>query len=104
MKTKKINDRKMMPFVRNIRKLQQPLSRVRMMSGHGSLEQAQAETKRCLTFTIIMTGLSSAVGVYNYVTLEHDHQEKTGLTYQKIRNKPFPWKECPNCDLFDMVR
>jgi hypothetical protein len=48
-----------------------------------------------------MIGLSTVAGVYNYLTLEHEHQEKNGLPYQKIRNKPFPWKECPNCDLLD---
>ena len=46
-----------------------------------------------------MIGVSSLLTVYNYVFHEHEHV-RTGLPYQKIRNKPFAWS-CKGCDLFD---
>ncbi len=48
-----------------------------------------------------MMALSTAVGLYNFITLEHEHAGKSGLPYQKLRVKEFPWKECPTCDFLD---
>ena len=48
-----------------------------------------------------MLAFSGIMTAYNMATMEHEHQEVQGLSYMKIRNKPFPWKECPNCDLLD---
>ncbi len=47
-----------------------------------------------------MVGLTLAVTAYNVMVHEHDHRTE-GLPYLKVRNKAFPWKECPDCDLFD---
>lgn len=46
-----------------------------------------------------MIGISSLMAVYNIVAHDHDHA-RHGLPYQKIRNKPYPWK-CSDCNLFD---
>ena len=35
--------------------------------------------------------------VWTLATLTHEHSED-GLVYQQIRNRPYPWKECSNCD------
>ena len=47
-----------------------------------------------------MIGLTLAFTAYNLAVHEHDHRTE-GLPYLKIRSKAFPWKECPDCDLFD---
>ena len=61
------------------------------------------------SFPYILNGISISVGfavilapfaALTLMTLSHEHAE-VGLPYQKIRNKPFPWKECPTCDLLD---
>jgi hypothetical protein len=49
-----------------------------------------------------MVILSGVLGIYNFVYHDHGEEARTGLPYQKIRTKPFPWRECPNCDLFDL--
>lgn len=50
--------------------------------------------------SVVMVGLSTVTFVYNFAVLEHEHA-RTGLPYQKFRNKPYPWK-CPDCNLFDL--
>jgi hypothetical protein len=47
-----------------------------------------------------MVGVSTAFGIFNYVTYEHEHGRKD-LPYQKMRGKPYPW-ECSDCNLFDL--
>eukprot|EP00600_Ochromonadales_sp_CCMP1393_P002371 CAMPEP_0174984774 /NCGR_PEP_ID=MMETSP0004_2-20121128/17931_1 /TAXON_ID=420556 /ORGANISM="Ochromonas sp., Strain CCMP1393" /LENGTH=84 /DNA_ID=CAMNT_0016237265 /DNA_START=71 /DNA_END=325 /DNA_ORIENTATION=- len=71
----------------------------RMFSGH-SAEEAAAEVDRWYKLTIVMVGLSTVLTVYNVVAHSHDHI-RTGLPYQKIRSKPYPWS-CPDCNLFDL--
>ena len=46
-----------------------------------------------------MAGLSTVLGIYTYFTNTHDHA-RSGLPYQKIRSKPYPWA-CSDCALFD---
>eukprot|EP00607_Mallomonas_marina_P005535 CAMPEP_0182427964 /NCGR_PEP_ID=MMETSP1167-20130531/20923_1 /TAXON_ID=2988 /ORGANISM="Mallomonas Sp, Strain CCMP3275" /LENGTH=91 /DNA_ID=CAMNT_0024610575 /DNA_START=105 /DNA_END=380 /DNA_ORIENTATION=- len=69
----------------------------RMMSG--SAEHAKAEMDQWYKLTIGMVALCGVVTVYNLVAHSHDHAH-TGLPYQKIRNKPYPWS-CPDCNLLD---
>lgn len=42
----------------------------------------------------------TVVGIYNIVVHDHDHPRKD-LPYSQMRNKPFPWTECPTCELLD---
>ena len=48
-----------------------------------------------------MVALCAAGGFYNVAIHEHTHSE-AGLAYQKLRNKPYPWPECPDCNIFDL--
>ena len=48
-----------------------------------------------------MIGLSTTFGLFNLVTHSSHHDGLTGLPYQKIRNKPYPWS-CPDCNLMDL--
>jgi len=45
-----------------------------------------------------MVAFTGIVGVYNVVVHDHDHVRE-GLPYNRIRNKPFPWHECPDCEV-----
>eukprot|EP01031_Cornospumella_fuschlensis_P038186 gene38186-46398_t len=65
-------------------------------SGHGD---AKAEVARWHKLSIGMAGLSTVLGIYTYFTNTHDHA-RSGLPYQKIRSKPYPWA-CSDCALFD---
>lgn len=47
-----------------------------------------------------MCGLTGVAALYNIVFHSHDHA-RTDLPYLKIKNKPYPWKECPDCNIFD---
>lgn len=47
-----------------------------------------------------MTGVTSFFIVYNIAFHAHDHQ-RDGLPYMKIRTRPFPWKECSDCEFFN---
>lgn len=47
-----------------------------------------------------MVGVTGFFTVYNIVLHSHDHR-RDDLPYLRIRTKPFPWRECPNCDIFD---
>ena len=47
-----------------------------------------------------MIGLCFVSATYCIAVHEHAHPRRS-LPYQKIRNKPFPWK-CTDCDLFDL--
>jgi hypothetical protein len=43
--------------------------------------------------------------LYNYQAesfTHHPHQERTDMDYLHVRNKPFPWVPCTDCDMFDM--
>jgi len=48
--------------------------------------------------------LCGALTVINFgMHMSHGHHEPldtSGVSYMKIRNKPFPWS-CPDCGLFD---
>eukprot|EP00286_Rhodomonas_abbreviata_P007209 CAMPEP_0181339332 /NCGR_PEP_ID=MMETSP1101-20121128/29192_1 /TAXON_ID=46948 /ORGANISM="Rhodomonas abbreviata, Strain Caron Lab Isolate" /LENGTH=101 /DNA_ID=CAMNT_0023450279 /DNA_START=55 /DNA_END=360 /DNA_ORIENTATION=- len=70
----------------------------RFMSGGGSQAEAIAECDTWKKATIGMVGLSVALGVYCFIVSEHEHG-RTGLSYQKIRTKPYPWS-CSDCNLF----
>jgi len=48
-----------------------------------------------------MIGLSTAVGLFNFIAHEHEEEPIRGLPYQKIRTKPYPWS-CSDCNLFDI--
>jgi len=47
-----------------------------------------------------MVAFTAIVSVYNVIMHDHDHP-RDDLPYNKIRNKPFPWKECPDCELLN---
>ena len=47
-----------------------------------------------------MFGLTGLVTVYNVVVHDHDHP-RTDMPYMKLRNKPYPWRECPDCNILD---
>ena len=47
-----------------------------------------------------MFGVTVIFSVYNVIANEHHHQRED-LPYLKTRTKPFPWKECHDCALFD---
>lgn len=53
-----------------------------------------------LQFPLVMIGVSLIGAGYNVVFHSHEHV-RTGLPYQKMRTKPFPWS-CPDCDMFDL--
>lgn len=46
-----------------------------------------------------MVVLSSVLAAYCVATHSHEHV-RTGLPYQKIRSKPYPWAAA-DCNLFD---
>ena len=47
-----------------------------------------------------MFGLTCLCAVYNVVIHDHPHRGDE-LSYMKIRSKPYPWTECPDCNIFD---
>ena len=51
-------------------------------------------------YSYIMAGVTTFFTVYNIVLHSHDHG-RADLPYMNIRNKPFPWRECPSCNLLD---
>ena len=51
-------------------------------------------------YSFAMFGVTSFFTVYNVLFHSHDHP-RTDLPYMNIRTKPFPWRECPNCNIFD---
>ena len=76
-------------------------SQKRFFSGGHSYEELRKDTLiwrhgTKVGFAVILAPFAALT----LMTLSHEHAE-IGLPYQKIRNKPFPWKECPSCDLLD---
>lgn len=47
-----------------------------------------------------MMGVTTLFAIYNVVAHTHDHP-RTDLPYMKYRSKPYPWKECADCNIFD---
>ena len=47
-----------------------------------------------------MLGLTVLCSAYNIIIHEHPHRGKE-LPYMKLRHKPYPWVECPDCNIFD---
>jgi hypothetical protein len=47
-----------------------------------------------------MTGVTAFFGAVNLIFHSHEHARED-LPYLRIRNKPFPWRECPDCELFN---
>lgn len=47
-----------------------------------------------------MFGLTMLCTAYNVMVHDHDHP-RTDLPYMRIRNKPYPWTECPDCNILD---
>ena len=47
-----------------------------------------------------MAGVTGVVTVYNIVFHSHDHP-RTDLPYMRIRTKPYPWRECSDCNILD---
>ncbi len=47
-----------------------------------------------------MFGLTGVVTAYNVAVHDHDHP-RTDMPYMRIRNKPYPWRECPDCNIMD---
>ena len=54
----------------------------------------------CFLIHLVMYGFCFVVGAYNYFAHEHEHMRKD-MPYLRMRSKPFPWKECSDCDIFD---
>ena len=71
----------------------------RNMSGH-SAEEAKAETLQWKKYSAMMFGATGLVTVYNIAVHDHDHP-RTDLPYMRMRNKPYPWRECPDCNIFE---
>ena len=80
------------------RSVGQAARNVRKMSG--SSAEAQVEAGKWKTYSAIMIVLSGTFGAYNVMTAEHPHG-RHDMPFMKIRNKPFPWRECPDCDILD---
>lgn len=49
----------------------------------------------------MMFGLCGFFTVYNIAFHAHDHA-RDDLPFMKIRNRPFPWKECPDCEFINI--
>eukprot|EP01036_Dinobryon_divergens_P050306 gene50306-67367_t len=65
-------------------------------AGHGN---AKSEMEQWSKLSMGMIALSTVVAIYNVAFGTHEHGN-TGLPYQKIRSKPYPWS-CPDCNLLD---
>eukprot|EP00483_Globobulimina_turgida_P010488 UN10509 len=74
----------------------------RGMSGHATVEEATAEMHKWQKISAAGLLRCGAYGVFAITTLEHAHaKEGPHPEYMKIRAKPFPWKSCPDCELFN---
>lgn len=47
-----------------------------------------------------MLGLTVLCTVYNVAFASHPHRGQE-LSYMRLRAKPYPWVECPDCNIFD---
>ena len=73
---------------------------LRRNMGGVSKEEAVADTENWIKYSIGMMGLTGVLSVYVAMVNEHGHGRRD-LPYSQIRTKPYPWRECPNCELLD---
>lgn len=109
-------------FVRRIVNMRSAIAGARKMSHGVTSEEAKVEAHKwlniskgllfCLSFCDLdfrnnpcqfsgMGVLCAIWTAYCVATHEHLHHPEAAYSYLKIRNKPYPWKECPDCNLLD---
>eukprot|EP01084_Bolivina_argentea_P217137 368741_1 len=75
----------------------------RGMSAHATVEEATAEMGKWMKISTGGIAVCGLYGLFTLTTLEHPHgKEGIAPEYMKIRSKPFPWKTCADCELFNL--